>query len=276
MLRALDGLNSPLEVLWLNGWRCCQSNANSSPFGSPRSFRYGRGMRPISFKRHRFQPDTIRLAVWLYYRFTLSLRDVEDMMAEPGFDVSYETVRCWAAKFGPAIAANIRPSRPKSDCAWHLDEMVVKIKGQRMFMWRAVDREGEVLDMLVQKRRNKEAALKLLRKLLKNQGIVPERIVTDGLRSYPAAMRNLGCLHLHHPGRLRDNNRAENSHLPVRRRERKMQRFKSQGQAQQFVSTHSAIYNTFNLQRHLVSRKTLRTFRAAAFAEWAAASAATA
>lgn len=119
-------------------------------------------------------------------------------------------------------------------------------------------------------------ALKLLRKLLKKQGIVPERIVTDGLRSYRAAMRKLGCLHLHHPGRLRDNNRAENSHLPIRKRERKMQRFKSQGQAQQFISTHSAIYNTFNLQRHLVSRKTLRTFRAAAFAEWNAPSAATA
>jgi len=128
--------------------------------------------------------------------------------------------------------------------------------------------------VLVQKRRNKAAALKLLRKLLKNQGFVPDKIVTDGLRSYKAAMRELGCLERNHPGRLRDNNRAENSHLPVRRRERKMQRFKSQGQAQRFVSTHSAIYNTFNTQRHLISRKTLRSFRAAAMAEWNAASAA--
>jgi transposase-like protein len=142
-----------------------------------------------------------------------------------------------------------------------------------MYMWRAVDGEGEVLDMLVQKRRNRAAALKLLRKLLKNQGAAPERFVTDGLPSYRAALRKLGCVHRHDPGRLRDNNRAKNSHLPVRRRERKMQRFKSQGQAQRFVSTHSAIYNTFNLQRHLVSRKTLRTFRAAALAEWNAASA---
>jgi len=233
-------------------------------------------MRPISFKRHRFKPATIMLAVRLYYRFTVSLRDVEEMLAERGIDVSYETIRCWTMKFGPVIAANIRKACPRCDSVWHLDEMVVKIRGQRMSMWRAVDREGEVLDMLVQKRRNKKAALKLLRKLLKNQGCIPERFVTDGLASYRAALKVLKCQKRHHPGRLRDNNRAENSHLPVRRRERKMQRFKSQGQAQRFVSIHSAIYNTFNLQRHLVSRKTLRTFRAAAFAEWAAASATTA
>ena len=231
-------------------------------------------MQPISYKRHRFPPDTIRLAVWLNFRFTTSLRDVEEMLAERGIDVSYETVRCWANKFGPAIAANIRRSRPRADTTWHLDEMVVKIRGQRMFMWRAVDKEGEVLDVLVQKRRNKAAALKLLRKLLKNQGATPDSIVTDGLKSYPAAMKLLGCIGRHQPGRLRDNNRVENSHLPVRRRERKMQRFKSQGQAQRFVSTHSAIYNTFNIQRHLVSRNTMRQFRSAAMAEWNAASAA--
>ena len=211
--------------------------------------------------------------MWLYFRFTTSLRDVEEMLAERGVDVSYETIRGWANKFGPAIAANIRRARPRADCVWHLDEMVVRIRGKRMFMWRAVDREGEVLDMLVQKRRNKAAALKLLKKLLKNQGFVPDQIVTDGLASYRAALKVLKGQHRHKPGRLRDNNRVENSHLPVRRRERKMQRFKSQGQAQRFVSTHSAIYNTFNLQRHLVSRKTLRTFRAGALAEWNAASA---
>jgi transposase-like protein len=177
---------------------------------------------------------------------------------------------------GTAIAANIRRARPRADSTWHLDEMVVRIRGQRMYMWRAVDSEGEVLDMLVQKRRNKAAALKLLRKLLKNQGFVPERFVTDGLASYRAALKVLKCQSRHQPGRLRDNNRVGNSHLPVRRRERKMQRFKSQGQAQRFVSTHSAIYNVFNLQRHLISRKTLRTFQAAAMAEWNAASAAAA
>ena len=154
--------------------------------------------------------------------------------------------------------------------------MVVRIGDKRMFMWRAVDSQGEVLDVLVQKRLNKAASLKLLRKLLRNQGANPQKIITDGLRSYKAAMRELGCLGRHRPGRLRDNNRAENSHLPVRRRERKMQRFKSQGHAQRFVSTHSAIYNTFNIQRHLTSRKTMRTFRSAAVAEWNNASAATA
>jgi len=159
-------------------------------------------MKPISFKRHRFPPDIIRLGVWLYYRFTLSLRDVEDLLAERGIDVTYETVRCWANKFGPAIAASIRKRRHRADCVWHLDEMIVRIGGKRMFMWRAVDREGEALDILVQKRRNKAAALKLLRKLLKNQGFVPEAIVTDGLRSYPAAMKVLGCQHRHRPGRL--------------------------------------------------------------------------
>ncbi|MEE1876849.1 IS6 family transposase [Altererythrobacter litoralis] len=230
-------------------------------------------MKPISFKRHRFPPDVIRYAVWLYFRFTLSLRDVEDLLAQRGIDVSYETVRCWADKFGPVIASNIRKKRGRADCVWHLDEMVVKIGGQRMFMWRAVDKEGEVLDVLVQKRRNKRAALKLVRKLLKNQGFVPEAIVTDGLASYRAALRELGALARHQPGRLQENNRAENSHLPVRRRERKMQRFKSQGQAQRFVSTHSAIYTTFAIQRHLTSRKTMRTFRDRAMAEWQAASA---
>ena len=229
-------------------------------------------MRPVSYKRHRFPPDTIRLAVWLYFRFTTSLRDVEEMLAERGIDVTYETVRCWANKFGSAIAANIRRKRGRADSVWHLDEMVVRINRKRMFMWRAVDKEGEVLDVLVQKRRNKEAALKLLRKLLKNQGFMPEKIVTDGLASYKAALRELGCLNRHHPGRLRDNNRVENSHLPVRRRERKMQRFKSQGQAQRFVSIHSAIYNAFNIQRHLISRNTMRQFRSSAMAEWNAAS----
>ncbi len=230
-------------------------------------------MRQISFKRHRFPPDVIRYAVWLYYRFTMSLRDVEDLLAERGIDVTYETVRCWANKFGPAIAANIRKARGRGDSVWHLDEMVVRIGGERMFMWRAVDKEGEVLDVLVQKRRDKRAALKLLRKVLKNQGASPEQIITDGLPSYSAALKVLGCRNKHRPGRLRENNRAENSHLPVRRRERKMQRFKSQGQAQRFVSTHSAIYNTFAVQRHLVSRKTLRGYRAAAMAQWSAASA---
>jgi transposase-like protein len=239
------------------------------------------GMNPISYKRHCFPPNVIRLGIWLYFRFTFSLRDIEDLLAERGIDVTYETVRYWANKFGPANAANIRRRRSCADCVWHLDEMVMRIGGKRLgfgmipriirrlrYMWRAVDKEGEVLDVLVQKRRNKAAALKLLRKLLKNQGFVPDKIVTDGLASYRAAMKVVGCEARHRPGQLRENNRAENSHLPVRRRERKMQLFKSQGQAQRFVSTHGAIYNNFNIQRHLISRSTMRTYRSAAMAEW--------
>ena len=228
-------------------------------------------MRPISFKRHRFPPDVIRYAVWLYFRFTLSVRDVEELLAQRGIEVSRETVRCWVIKFGPLIAANLRRRRLPPTGRWHLDEMVVKISGQRMYLWRAVDDEGEVLDVLVQKRRNKVAALKLLRRLLKNQGIHPEVIVTDGLASYPAAMRILGCKDRHHPGRLRDNNRVENSHLVIRRRERKQQKFKSQGSAQRFLSSHGPIYNTFNIQPHLISRPGLRILRAGAHADWAAA-----
>ena len=178
-------------------------------------------MQPVSFKRHRLPPDVIRQAVWLYFRFTLSFRDVEEMLAQRGIDVSYETVRCWSLKFGRLFARNLRRSRPKPTGRWHFDEMVVRIGGKRMWLWRAVDDEGEVLDMLVQKRRNTVAALRLLRKLLKNQGLHPETFTTDKLASYGAAFRKLGCRVRHRPGRMLGNNRAENSHLAIRRRERK-------------------------------------------------------
>ena len=231
-------------------------------------------MRPISYKRHRFPPDVIRHAVWLYFRFTLSLRDVEELLAQRGIEVSYETIRCWTVKFGRLFANNLRRSRPKPTGRWHLDEMVVKIGGKRMFLWRAVDDEGEVLDMLVQERRNKGAALRLLRKLLKNQGVRPESIVTDKLASYRAAARDLGLTSRHQPGGMRENNRAENSHLPIRRRERKQQKFKSRASAQKFLATHATVYNVFNLQPHLIRRPTLRLFRAEAHRTWAAATAA--
>lgn len=231
-------------------------------------------MRPLSFERHRFPADVIRRAVWLYFRFTVSLRDVEELLLERGIEVSYETVRRWAIRFGPAIASNLRQHRSPPSGRWHLDEMVSKIGGRRMWLWRAVDDEGEVLDVLVQKRRNRAAAVRLLRKLLRNQGIRPAAIVTDRLASYRAAMTALGIEDIHQPGGMRQNNRAENSHLPIRRRERKQQKFKSQGSAQRFLSTHSAIYNTFTLQPHLVSRSTLRTMRVEAKRCWAAATAA--
>ncbi len=231
-------------------------------------------MQPISYKRHRFPADVIRQAVWMYFRFTLSLRDVEELLAQRGIEVSYETIRCWTLKFGRLYAQNLRRSRPTPTGRWHLDEMVVKIRGQRMYLWRAVDDEGEVLDILVQRHRNTAAALRLLRKLLKNQGIHPEAIVTDGLASYGAATRELGCKDRHRPGRLRENNRAENSHLPIRRRERKQQKFKSPGSAQRFLSTHAAVYTTFNVQTHLIRRPILRRFRAEAHQTWTVATAA--
>lgn len=230
-------------------------------------------MKPISFKRHRFPPEVIRYVVWLYFRFTLSVRDVEELLAQRGIEVSREVVRCWANKFGPLIAANLRRRRPSPTGRWHLDEMVVRIGGERMYLWRAVDDEGEVLDMLVQKRRSKHAAVRLLRKLLRNQGIHPETITTDKLSSYGAAAKVFGLSGRHRPGGMRENNRAENSHLAIRRRERKQQKFKSQGSAQRFLATHAAIYNTFNLQPHLIRRSTLRQFRAATQEAWTAATA---
>jgi putative transposase len=185
-----------------------------------------------------FPPDVIRHGVWLYLRFTLSYRDVEDLLAERGLMVSNESIRRWVLKFGPTIARNLREIRPKPYTRWHLDEMVVSIAGRQMYMWRAVDSEGEVLQILVQAQRDKAAAVRLLRKLLRRQGFVPAVIVTDKLRSYGAALREIGFTGLHEQG-LRANNRAENSHQPIRRCERKMQGFKSTKSAQRFVSVHA-------------------------------------
>ena len=224
-------------------------------------------MTQISYKRHRFPAEIIQHAVWLYFRFTLSFRDVEALLAERGLDVSYESIRYWVLKFGKQYARRIDCNRPRPSGRWHLDEVFVSISGKRMYLWRAVDDEGEVLEVLVQSRRNKKAALKLMRKLLKKQGFIPSAIVTDRLPSYGAALRELGLSRRHDFGG-RKNNRAENSHQPVRRRERKMQRFKSAKSAQRFLSVHSSIYNLFNIQRHLISRNTLRQFRDAASAEW--------
>jgi putative transposase len=217
-------------------------------------------MAQLSYRRHRFPPAIIQHAIWLYLRFTLSYRDVEDLLAERGLDISYETVRRWVLKFGPMVARRVRERRPRPSGRWHLDEMVVRIAGKRMYLWRAVDHEGEILDVLVQRRRDKRAALKLMRKL-------PRLVVTDKLRSYAAALHDLRLTCRHEQG-LRMNNRAENSHQVVRRRERKMQRFKAAASAQRFLSMQGAVHNTFNLQRHLVSRSTLRIFRAEASGQW--------
>jgi len=224
-------------------------------------------MKPISYARHQFPAEIIRHATWLYLRFTLSYRDVEELLTERGIETSYETVRRWVLKFGPAYARNLRRLRPKPTGTWHLDEVVVTIQGRRMYLWRAVDSEGEVLDLLVQPKRDTAAALRLMRKLLKKQGYAPDELVTDKLASYGAARRELHLSCRHEQG-LCKNNRAENSHQPVRRRERKQQRFKSAGSAQRSLSMHAPVHNTFNLQRHLVSRRTLRTFRAEAALAW--------
>ena len=230
-------------------------------------------MTTISFARHQFPPAIIRHTVWLYLRFTLSYRDVEDLLAERGLDVSYESVRRWVLKFGPLFARELRRRRHRPTSRWHLDEMAVLIGGKQFWLWRAVDDEGEVLDLLVQRRRDKKAAVKLMRKLLKKQGFAPDVLVTDKLRSYGASKAALGLSARHEQG-LRKNNRVENSHQPVRRRERKMQRFKSPGSAQRFLSNHAAVHNTFNVQRHLTSRATLRVLRGEALQTWRAATAA--
>ena len=176
----------------------------------------------ISYKRHRFPPNIITHAVWLYCRFNMSFREVEELLLERGIDVSYETIRRWVAKFGPAIARGLRRRRPQPNDVWHLDEVVVTIKGSKFWLWRAVDQNGVVLDEILQRRRNTKAAKRLLVRLMKKHALVPKRIVTDKLRSYGAAKREIapGIEHRSHKGL---NNRAENSHLPFRKRERAMQ-----------------------------------------------------
>jgi transposase-like protein len=202
-------------------------------------------MNIISYNGYRFPAEIIQQAIWLYLRFTLSLRDVEDLLAERGITVSYESIRHWINYFGPMIAADLRKRRPKPHTSWHLDEVYLKVDGHLVYLWRAVDAEGEVLDVLVQAKRDRYTALKLMRKLLKKYGFVPDRLITDDLRSYGAAARDLGIEKHHERGRWR-NNRAENSHQPTRRRERKMQGFKSRGSAQRFLMQPSTTPSTSN------------------------------
>ena len=227
-------------------------------------------MPPLSYSGYRFPREIIQRAVWMYLRFTLSFRDVEELLAERGITVSHESIRRWVLTFGPAIARRLRARRPKPHSRWHLDEMAVSIQGRRMYLWRAVDAEGEVLDVLVQAKRDTKAARKLMRKLLKKQGMVPDEWVTDKNPAY-AALRELKLTRAAHTRRKRANNRAECSHVPVRRRERKLQRFKSPRSAQRFLSMHAATYNTFTVPRHLVSAHTHRLFRAEAFEAWRSA-----
>ena len=217
---------------------------------------------------YRYPSEIITTAVWLYFRFPLSLRMVEEMLVARGITVSYETIRQWGLKFGRDIANNLRRREPRRGDKWHLDEVVLTIAGKHHYLWRAVDRDGFVLDVLVQSRRDKKAAKRLLRKLLKKQGRAPRVMITDKLRSYGAAKKDLKLVfeHRQHKGL---NNRAENSHQPTRRRERQMKRFKSVGQVQRFLSIHDPIANLFHFPRNHLSAAEYRGARAQAFATWA-------
>ena len=207
----------------------------------------------------------------MYIRFPLSLRNVEDLLHERGIDICHETVRFWWNHFGPMFAAEIRRRRvdrmrTERQWRWHLEEMFVKINGERHYLWRAVDHEGELLESFVTKSRDKNAALKFLKKSLKRHGSAYD-IVTDKLRSYGAALRDLGIPDRQETGRWA-NNRAENSHLPFRRRERAMLRFRRMRSLQKFASVHASIANHFNQERALYSRQNFKTNRATALAEW--------
>ena len=223
------------------------------------------------FRYFKTAPEVIRLAVMMYIRFPLSLRQVEDMLHERGIDICHETVRAWWNRFGPMFAAEIRKKRLSSMRAqiqwrWHLDEVFVRINGETYYLWRAVDHEGEVLEVFVTKRRDRKAALRFLRKTMKRYGR-PEVIVTDRLRSYRAAMKVIGNEGRQVTGRWL-NNRAENSHQPFRRRERAMAKFRQAKSLQKFASIHASIHNHFNQERHLYNRENFKLNRSTALAEW--------
>src|SRR4051794_29615768 len=217
---------------------------------------------------YRFPGEVISHAVWLYFRFPLSLRMVEEMLAARGIVVSHETVRQWARKFGQDFANQIRRRLPCAGDKWHVDEVCLMIRGKKHWLWRAVDQDGVMLDVVVQSRRDKKAAKRLLRKLLKRQTRVLRVMITDKLASYNAAKADVmpSVEHRRHKGL---NNRAENSHQPTRRRERQMKRFKSAGQAQRFLSAHDPINNLFPLRRDPLPARQYRTARTQAFQTWA-------
>ena len=224
------------------------------------------------YKRHRFPPDIIQHAVWLYYRFNLSHRDIEDLLAVRGIVVSYESVRLWCNKFGPKYARRLKRRHQGFGDTFFIDEVFVKIDGIQHYLWRAVDQDGEVVDVFLQSRRDGKAAKRFFRRLLKTHRNEPRKIVTDKLRSYGVAHRELIPETIHDTSQYA-NNRAELSHQPTRVRERGMRRFKSMQQAQRFLTVHAAVYNLFNLGRHHVSAKNYRFFRLRALESWNCAAA---
>ena len=219
------------------------------------------------YRGHRFPKEIISHCVWLYFRFGVSFRDVEEMMASRGVLVSYETVRCWCGKFGGLFAAGLRRRRVRTGDKWHLDEVFLKINGVTHYLWRAVDQNGVVLDILVQPKRDRFAAIRFFRRLLRATGRKPRVIITDKLRSYGAAKRVVmpGVAHRQHRYL---NNRAENSHQPTRERERRMRRFKSARHAQRFVEVHGIIASHFRPRRHLFSAADYRRVRIRRFRIW--------
>ena len=221
----------------------------------------------IRYKRHRFPPDIIQYAVWLYHRFNLSHRDIEDLLAERGVVVSYESIRLWCNKFGPRYAQRLKRRHAGFGDTFYIDEVFVRIDGLQHYLWRAVDQDGEIVDVFVQRRRDGKAAKRFFNRLLKMHRDEPRKIVTDKLRSYGVAHRELTPDVIHDTSQYA-NNRAELSHQPTRVRERVMRRFKSMQQAQRFLKVHAAVCNIFNLGRHLVSAKHDRLFRMRAFASW--------
>ena len=219
------------------------------------------------YRRHRFPGEIISHSVWLYFRFALSFRDVEEMLAMRGVSLSYETIREWCLKFGQTYANGLRRRSPRPGDRWHLDEVFLKINGRIHYLWRAVDQDGDVLDILVQSRRDKKAAKKFFRKLLKGLRYVPRVIITDKLKSYSAAKAEVlpGVEHCRNKGQ---NNRAENSHQPTRLRERVMRRFKSSGHEQRFLSAFGIITSHFRVGRHLYSASGYRAVMKSRFAVW--------
>ncbi len=222
------------------------------------------------YKRYRFPSEIIQYTVWLYYRFNLSHRDIEDLLAERGINVSYEAIRLWCNRFGPKYAARLKKKHQGYGDTFFIDEVFIKIDGKQHYLWRAVDQDGEVIDVYLQKRRDGVAAKRFFNRLLKKYRNEPRKIVTDKLRSYGVAHRELIPDTIHENSQYA-NNRAELSHQPTRVRERGMRRFKSIVQAQRFVGVHSTVYNLFNLGRHLVSAANYRLFRMRAFASWKSA-----
>ena len=224
-------------------------------------------LEPATYPGHRFPAEIISHAVWLYHVFSLSLRDVELILAERGVSVTHESIRQWCRRFGADFARKLRRRRPKPGDTWHLDEVFLRINGVLRYLWRAVDQHGVVLDILVQDRRNAGAAKRFFKRLLAGLKFRPRRIVTDGLRSYGVARREVLPEVRHRTSRYL-NNRAENSHRPTRRRERQMQRFKSLDQAQRFLSSHAFIYGHFRPRRHQLAASGYRETRSEAFNVW--------